>query len=181
MADPVTLGIMAVGTAVGAFGQMTAGAGKEAEFQYKAGIASINQRIAERNADYAVKAGEVEAQRGGMTTRFQIGSEKVQQSASGLDVNKGSAVDIRASQAEVGAEDVATTRANAQKTAYGYKVQALGFGEEANLNRLAAANTQTATGFNVASTILSGASGVSDKWTKMAGVGLDVPANPIVM
>jgi hypothetical protein len=181
MADPVTLGIMAVGTAVSAYGKMQAGAGEEAMYNYKAQVAAINQDIANKNAIYAGKVGETQAQTVGMQTRYDIGTEKTQQAASGLDVNKGSAVDIRASRAEVGAEDVAVTRANAAKTAYGYRTQAMGFQAESAIQTAAARNTATATQFNVASTILSGASGISDKWTKMAGTGLNVPQNPIVM
>jgi hypothetical protein len=166
------MALSAVGGIFSMFGAAQSGAGQEAMYNYQAGVAKINAQIAQQNADYATAAGEVSAQTSGMGTRAQIGTEKTQQSASGLDVNSGSAVDVRASTAELGQHDEATIRANAARTAYGYQTQKTGFLASAAMDSMAASNTHTATDFAIGSSLLGGATSVSDKWMKFSNAGL---------
>jgi hypothetical protein len=172
MADPVSaiaiggLASSALGAGVSAFGNMQQGAAQSAAYTYQAGIAQINAQIADQNARYAYAVGEQKAQAAGMQTRAIIGQTKAQQGASGLDVNVGSAVDVRASEADLGAENVGVIRNDAARTAYGYQVEEQQQLTQAALDRFAAKNVKTAGYIGAASSLLGGASSVSDKWLK---------------
>src|SRR5712691_9203333 len=97
----------AVGGGIKAFGDASAASAQANMYQYQAGVAQINKNIQLQNADYARKAGEVEAQESGMATRFRVGEIKTAQAGKGLDVDSGSAVEVRESQVEVGQFDEA--------------------------------------------------------------------------
>ena len=168
----ISLATSAIGGGISAFGAYSAGQSQAAMANYQSAVAQINAKIAEENAQYAEKAGEVEAQQTAMGVRARIGATKAQQGASNLDVNRGSAVDVRASEAEIGAQDQAMVRANAARTAYGYRTQKLGFEAQSALDTAAARNARTASGFNVASSLIGGASSVSDRWYRMTQSGI---------
>ncbi len=91
---------------------------------YQAGVALMNKNIAKQQADYAVATGEISAEASGMKTRAELGATKAAQAASGVDVNTGSAVDVRSSMIKIGAYDQALIRSNAAKVAWGYDVEA---------------------------------------------------------
>jgi hypothetical protein len=172
MADPVSMiaigGMVAsgLGAGVSAYGNMQQGAAQAAAYTYQAGVAQINSAIAANNANYAFAAGEQKAQQAGMQTRSIIGQTKAQQGGSGLDVNTGSAVDVRAAEADVGAENVAVIRNDAARTAYGYQVDEQQQLTQAALDKFAASNAKTAGFIGATSSVLGGASSVSDKWLK---------------
>lgn len=177
MADPVTLAGVGIastiaGGAVSAFGAGKAGKAASDEYNYKAAIARMNKQVADQNADYAIASGEVKAQQSDMATRAKIGATKAIQGASGLDVNKGSAVDVRASEADIGAEDTAIVRNNAARTAYGYKVEAANATAQGNLYTKSASNSLEAGKINQISSILGTASSVSSKWLTASQYGV---------
>src|SRR5438046_728171 len=116
MADPVTLGVAGISAGATILGGLNQAEGAKnqaaaAQFQgqaallqgkaqsdlynYQAGVALLNKQIAEQEADYARKAGEVQAQTSDMQTRFKIGITKAVQGASGLDVGGSSAQAVR--------------------------------------------------------------------------------------
>ena len=171
MADPISLtagaslGASALGGITSFFGSQTKAAGDDiatagaqikaagAQFSadaeskaytYKSGVALLNKRISNINADYAVASGEVKAQQAGMATRFQIGTTTAIQGASGLDVRGGSAVDVRTSEAELGDYSQATIRNDAAREAFGFNVQGLQYEAESELDKAAATNAKTA-------------------------------------
>src|SRR5438105_4747319 len=130
MADPVTLATIGIvstvaGGATGAFGSIMGGESQSSMYKYQAGVAQINKRIAEQNADYSRKVGEVEAQQFGMKTRAEIGEAKATQGAGGLDVGSGSNLAVRESMGDIGRQNLATIRANAARRAYGYEVEGI--------------------------------------------------------
>jgi predicted RNA-binding protein len=93
-------------------------------YQYQAGMAQINKQIDEQNAAYARSVGEVEAQKSGMRSRFQLGGIKVAKAAGNIDVNSGSAREVQDSQEAIGQHDQSIIRSNAARQAYGYDVEA---------------------------------------------------------
>src|SRR5262245_10885336 len=142
MADPVTIGIAglgmtAMGSAVGAYGEWFGGESKGAMYDYQAGVALMNKQIAEQNAKYALYAGEVQAQQAGMKARYQIGEAKATQAASGLDVGSGSAAAVREGMYKIAQQDIGIIRTNAAKQAYGYQVEAASKQAEAELDKYA--------------------------------------------
>lgn len=177
MADPVTLagisgGATVAGSITGAIGSLMSGEANAGMYKYQSGIARINQQIAKQNADYSRKVGEVEAQTSGMKTKAQIGTIKTAQAASGLDINKGSADDVRDSQHEIGAYDQGIIRSNAARRAYGYEVEAAKDVAQAGAYDRAASNAKDAGVIGAISSILGGAGSVSSKWLDASRTGI---------
>lgn len=173
--DPISLGTMfavsmaasGAGAGVSAFGKLSEGAANQGMYQYQSGVAALNHKIALQNADYERKVGEVKAQEMGMKTRFQMGETKVAQAAGNIDVSRGSAAAVRDSEHELGLHDQATTRANAARRAYGYDVEAAQDTAQMRMYSEAASQSRRAGEISAISSILGGASSVSDKWAQM--------------
>jgi hypothetical protein len=91
---------------------------------YQAGVAKVNQKIAEQQSDYARAVGEVEAETAGLKSRAELGRARAAQGASGIDVSSGSSVNVRQSMIELGYHDQNMTRSNAAKVAWGYDIEA---------------------------------------------------------
>lgn len=177
--DPATLAIISIGTAVAgtaisAGSAIYGGMASKSMYDYKSQVATMNKQIADRNAAYAVAAGEVNAQRKGMEVRGRIGETEAKQGASGLDVNSGSAVDIRESEAQLGSFDEMTIRAGAEKESYGFKVQSANYAAEAQLDKTAGKYAEVEGFVKAASSIVGGASSVSDKWLKYSNAGVGI-------
>jgi len=179
MTDPVTGGMAAVGLASTIGGAITGavGAGETASaqasmYQYKAGLALMNQRINKQNAQWARQSGDINAEEAGLKAGQDIANTKVVQSGSGVDVNTGTAADVRDTQVKVAGFDQDVIRFDAAKTAYGYETKAAGDEAEANLDYMAADNAKKAGNINIFSSILGGASSVASKWSQAKTTGL---------
>lgn len=166
------IGASAGGSLLGAFGSIFTGKAQSNQASYQAGIAQINKQIALKNAEYERNVGEVQAQQSGMKTRSEIGQTKAIQASSGFDVNKGSNVDVRSSEALIGKENVDVIRSNAARRAYGYEVEAVQDEAQSNIYKMAGANAKTAGGIGAIGSILGGASSVSSKWLQGNQTGL---------
>ena len=178
MAEPATiLGGLSIGTSVlgGIMGAKSAKAAGNSAWQmglYQAGIAKQNAEIARQNADYASVEGEQQAMKYGMKARQQAGDIAAAQSASGLDVNTGSAKDVRDSQHLVSTMDMDQIRRNAAKAAFDYRVTAANYEQEAMTSLMGGANAKSAANTNMWSSIIGSASSVADKWLRGKEVGM---------
>lgn len=175
--DPVTLtaisiGATVIGGGVATAGVLNKGSAEANMYTYQAGVAQMNKQIADQNAEYALAAGDSQAQIAGMQTRAQIGATKAQQGGSGLDVNSGTGVNVRQSEAEIGSANQAMIRANATREAYGYKVQGAQYDAQAGLDQYAAKTSKTAGNISAATSILGTASSVSTKWLDFSKQGI---------
>lgn len=168
----VGLGATLFSGMMGVKGAQAAGAAQAGQYEYQAGLAEINAQTAKENAEYTRRIGELKAMQYGMSAGQRSGAIKAGLGASGLDVNSGSAKDIIASDELVKGMDLATIRSNALKTAYDYDVQSTQFKNQAQLYRMGAADAQTATKYNVASSILGTVTSVSSKWLQGNTLGL---------
>lgn len=139
---------------------------------YQAGVAEENKKIAQQYANYELGMGQYNAQQQSQITADTIGTQKSVQAASGLDVNMGTLVDVRARTAEVGAMDSLTLLANAQRKAFGYQMDAYNFESDAGLLRLQSSNAKKSGKISAASSLLGGVAGAADKWGKMSSVGI---------
>lgn len=140
--------------------------------QYQAQVARNNATSAKNNATYAMQVGEVDATTEGLKGRSRLGAIKAAQAANGLDVNTGSAVDVRAGEAAAARQDVLTTRSNAALKAYGYRTDAANFEAQAGLHdrealyaTKAGEINKKAADTNAKATLLGGASGLAFKWS----------------
>ena len=177
MADPATMATVGMGMsaakgAVGAFGALREGEAGAAMYRYKSGMALVNRSLALQNADYTRKMGEVQAGESGLKSRFQMGKITTAQSASGVDINSGTAVGVRAGQQKIAQIDQSLIRANAARRAYGYDVEAAKDLTESQMDLRAADDVKSASRISALSSILGGASSVSDKWMQASQYGV---------
>jgi hypothetical protein len=161
----------AQGAQVQAQAQQQADLFKSQEAQYQASIAKQNQTIADQNASYAVHAGEVEAQQEAIKVSEDLSTTRAQQGAGNLDINSGSNAEVRSAMMSVGQENISMIRSNAQKTAYGYEVQAYQFGEQANWDMTTSSYEQQAASYAKTAGDISVESSILGTVGKLAGQG----------
>lgn len=171
IAAPLALAAGIGGAGVTAAGKLEAGAAAANAANYQAEVARNNAIIAQQNADYAIKSGQVQAANQSMKGRAISGKIKANQAASGVDVNTGSAVDVQQSQREVNKLDTDTVLNNAELKAYGYRSDASNFTAQAGLDEMQAEQAPIGAAFDAAGGLLSSASSVGGKWAMMSGGG----------
>src|SRR6266403_1283230 len=169
MADPFTwaaigAGSSLIGGGVSAYGSLQKGAADQAMYNYQAGVAQLNQKIALQNASYAVQSGESSAYQSGLKTGATVAQQKVDQSASGFDVAGGSAAGVRQSTTDLGVYDQNLIRTNFAKKAYGFEVEAATKGAEAGADVIAGQQAKKAGDIGAVASILGTAGSVSSKW-----------------
>lgn len=160
------LGLSALGGVTGAVGAVQQGQAQASAAEYNAQLSNRNAAVAKENANIAGQAGSEQAYIQSQKTRAEVGSIKASQAASGIDVNSGSALDVRTSARELGELDALTVRSNATKEAYGYVNQAANFKSQANLDEFEAKNDKTASYISGASTLLGAAASGADQFYK---------------
>lgn len=149
-----------------AVGAVQSGYAKSEAASYRSQVAANNAKLAEEDATREMQAGEVAAFNRGLKTRAQVGSQKAAQGASGIDVNTGSAVDVRVGTEELGMLDALTIRSDATKRAYAKQVEAHNYTVQSELEEAEAEQAVTAGWISGAGTLLSSASSVGGNWGK---------------
>ena len=182
--DPATIASVSMGSSgaggiLGMFGKLAEGKSQSEMYQYKAGVAQFNQKIAEQNREWAYQTGEKQALQTGIKGRQQIAAIDAAQSGSNLDVAGKTATQVRESQRSVAQMDMDTIRTNAARTAYGYQVEGLKYGADATLYQKAASDVRKASYIGAASSLLSGATSVSSKWIQARDAGIFGKSNPV--
>jgi hypothetical protein len=166
--DPVSLAVIgAAGAGMSAIGSYEQGQAKSQAAMYQAQVAANNAAIARQNAVFEIQGGETEATNVGLRIRAAIGAEKARQGASGINVNKGTAVDVRAGTEELGMLDALTVRSNAARKAYGYQVSATSDVAQSGLLQMEGSQAQEAGDIGAAASLLSGASTVGGNYMKL--------------
>lgn len=156
--------IAAAGAVASAGAAVYSGNAQAAQAGYQAQVAANNATIAQQNATYALQAGAAKEQASRIKTAALVAQQKAIQGASGLDVNSGSDVDVRGSTNVLGELDALTIRNNAAREAYGYGTQGSNFTAQAGLDRAAASNDATSGYIGGASSLLSSASSIGEKF-----------------
>ena len=168
MGLPVALlGMGVAGAAVSAVGSVEAGEAGKGSADYQAQVARNNALIANENATWTAESGESKVAAQGMKTAQTVGTTKAAQGASNIDVNTGSASDVRTSEAKLGVLDALTIRSNSAREAYGYEVASTSDTAQAGLLEQQGAQAQTAGDIGALSSFLSGASSVGSKYQMM--------------
>lgn len=160
-----------LGGITGALGALQQGQASANSAKYNAEIQKQNAAISRENAAVAGQAGAEQAFQIGSKTRATVGGIKANQAASGIDVNSGSAVDVRSSAAELGELDALTVRSNAAREAYGYQQQASSHDQQSSLDTFEAKNDATAGAINASSTFLGSLGSAADNFTKFQLAG----------
>lgn len=144
------------GTAISAIGSEESGNAAAAASKYNSQVASENAQIATQNASMAGAAGEAQVGAEAQKTRSTVGAIKAAQAANGLDVNSGSAVDVRSSASELGELSAINIRSNAARTAYGYQTQSVSDTAQSKLDTFDASQQKLAGEVGAAGGTLSG-------------------------
>ena len=152
LATVATIGSTAL-SAVGAIGQSRAAA---ASAGYNAQIAQQNAQLQTQSANFAGSEGEQNVGIQGAKNKAAIAATLANQGASGVDVNSGSSVNTRESEAKLGVLDALTIRSNAAKSAYGYSVGASSQQAQSQLLKSQQGNDVSAGYLNAGSTVLGG-------------------------
>jgi hypothetical protein len=141
-------------------------------------MARRNAQINLQNSDYALTAGDLNAERSGLTTGFTIGKQRVAQAANGFDVNTGSDAAVQDSTRDIGVIDQNTIRTDAGRQALSFRNVAAGETAEASQDEIAAANARKAGGINALATLIGTAGSVASKWTQASKVFPSGDSNP---
>ena|SRR5581483_4640823 len=175
--DPGTMAIMSLvagglQTGMSMLGGMQQAQATAAADNFNAQVAAQNAKIARQQAVWITQAGEAQAAQQEMKTRATVGAIKAAEAASNIDVNSGSAVDVRSSAAELGQLDAITIRSNAAREAYGQQVAATGFTNQSNLDKFAAESASTAGDVGALGTFLGGVGSGTTNFLKFQRAGL---------
>jgi hypothetical protein len=162
------------GTILQAEGSAFGGAAAMQTYNARAQIAKNNAQIARYNAALAAATGESRGEALGLRSRARIGAIKAGQAGAGLDVNTGSAVDVRASAAALDALDIMNAKAEAARAVYGYGLKASEEETEAKLMKRAGKYALVEGLLGAGQSALSGASSLQSRqaqWDLQAGTG----------
>lgn len=158
------LGASAVGAGVSAYSAHEQGVAQQQAMLYQAQIARNNQDIANQYAEAEIQKGQRLEEAKRMETASQEGAVRAAAGASGLEVNADSPLRLQGDTAKLGELDALTIRDNASRAAYGYKVQGMSYAAQAQLDEMGGASAARAGVLGQWSSIIGGASSVSDKW-----------------
>lgn len=169
--DPGTLAIIATvlgGTSIGvqAIGSIQQGEAASNAAKYNASVAAANATIAKQSASEAGAAGAAQAEQASLKTRAQVGAIQAGQAASGLDVNSGSALDVRSSAAQLGELNALSVRSNAAKTAYGYQTQAASDTAQSQLDTYQSGADAIGADIGAAGNVLGGVGSAASNYAK---------------
>lgn len=165
----VAAGAAVVGAGISAYGSIESSEATAAADKYNAAVAQNNAIIANNNASQAAAAGESQAEQTALQTRAKVGGLKANEAAAGVDVNSGSALDVRSSAQQLGELNAITVRSNAAKVAYGYQTQNMNDVAQAQLDQTAANNAITAGDINAAGNVVGGLSSAAGSYAKASG------------
>jgi hypothetical protein len=174
------------GTAVSAAGQLYGGikqkgaanaaaSAEEQAAESQAQLDEYNAGVAEVQAVDAQTRGELAVQQIQQQVKQVIGGQRAAFAAGSIDVSSGSAAEVQADAAYLGAIDAATSRNNAAREAWGYRVQKEDLLKQAEITRrtgkaqgdaLRAQGSAALAGslFGAAGSLLSGASLLSRRY-----------------
>lgn len=157
-------------SALGGFGALQQGRAAAAAAGYNAKLAAQNAELQTQSAGFAGAQGEQEVGIQGAKNKASLAAALANQGASGVDVNTGSSVDVRESEAKLGMLNALTIRSNAVKQAYGFQVGAESQRAQSELFRKQQEGDTTGGYLNAGSTVLGGI-GSAAKYTDWLNSG----------
>ena len=150
-----------------AVGSVASASAQRAAASYQANMLDLNAQMAERNAQGELMRGQREEQSVRLRTAQLKSSQRVALAANGLDLGQGTANDVLTSTDVMGENDANTVAANALRSAFGYRTQAMNFANEARMRRASAPSVAGA----LATSLIGSATSVSEKWANLKKTG----------
>lgn len=168
------LAVQGVGAAYSAYQQKQAGKAQQGQLNYQAAVDRNNKIISDRYAQDAIDRGKVEEEEQRRKTQQIKGNQRVGFAANGIDLGSDVVTETLQDTAMYGELDALTVRNNAQREAYGYKVQGMNFEASAINNTVSGKNAKTAGKTAAFGTILSGGSSVLGTYNDYKAKGVKV-------
>ena len=164
-----SLGMQAAGAAMGTVGSYYSAQNTKSNLQLQANLADTNAQIAELGAQSALAQGAKEEQRSRLQTTALKKSQRVALAANGVDLGQGSAAELLTSTDLMGDIDANTIKANAVRSAWGYRTQATNYQNQALMNRASAGAISPGAG--AVASLLGSAGSVGQSWYLFNQVG----------
>lgn len=160
LCDPVTA-LAATAAVITAGSQVYGGMQANAQGKYQQQLAERNADLEDRSRRDAIARGETDQLQHYRKLSQALGEARLKSTASGLDVNFGSAADLESDIALMGYEDSATISQNTTKEVKGYDINAANYRSEGAAARMKGKAAQTAGFISAGGTLLSSASQIS--------------------
>lgn len=157
-------------TVVGGLGAIQSARAASASAGYNAQVAANNAKIATQNANFAGAEGEQNVAASEAKTRAALAATLTNQGASGVDINSGSLVDVRESEAKLGMLNTLNIRSEAARQAYGFSTQSTNYSNQSALDKSQKASDEIGGYLNAGSTVLGGI-GQASKYTDWLNQG----------
>lgn len=156
----------AAGLTASVYGAATKGAATKTALGLQAAVDDQNAQLATWQAQDAIARGETNAQRLQQRGAALKGTQRARLAANGVAFDSASALDILTSTDVQSEQDQDTTRSNAEREAWGYRVNASNTaGNAALLRNRASSEGGVSAAF---STLLTGAGAVAKSWYKQS-------------
>ncbi len=149
----VALGATAVGGAMSVYGQRQQAKATEQANLFNARVAERNAQTAEENVRQAQLAGAEKERSQRIKIQQMIGLQRANLGASGLDIDYGTGVDVQASTAGMGQEDLLRIRNQTQAQERAFRQKGADFTNQANMSKAQAENAITAGNIGAWSTV----------------------------
>lgn len=143
-------------SAISALGTIAQSRASAASAGYNAKVAAQNADIAKTNAGFAGGQGERDVGAAGAKTKATIAATLANEAGSGIDVNTGSAVDVRQSEAKLGMLNALDVRSQAAQKAYGFQTESASDIGQSQLLRKQQSSDTTGGYLNAGATVLGG-------------------------
>lgn len=167
----LSLATSVIGGVVQAAGQAQAAKAQAKQYEYQAAVDRNNKIIADRQAQDAIERGKVEEQDHREKVQQIKARQRVSFAANGIDLGSDVVSETLADTAFLGELDALTIRSNAEREAYGYKVQAMNYEASSGLKEAAADNERSAGFTSATQTILGTATTVGKKYSDFKAAG----------
>lgn len=159
-------------SAISAIGSIAQSRAASASAGYNAKVAQQNAQLATQNAQFTGAEGEQNVAAAGAKTRAALAATVANQGASGVDINSGSSVNVRESEAKLGTLNALNIRSQAARQAYGFQTQSASDTGQAALLRKQQVSDQVGGYLNAGSTVLGGVGKASQytNWLNNGGL-----------
>ena len=150
------------GAATSAVGSYFSAGAQKAALQGQAALADTNARIAEIGAQSTLNQGQQQVANLTLKAGQLKGSQRAAMAANGIDLGEGNAAEVQASTDIMKEIDSNTLTANAVRSAWGYRTQAVNFQNDALMKRAGASSIDP--GMAAAGSLLGSAGSVAGSW-----------------
>lgn len=164
-----------VGAASSAVGAYYGAQSQKQSLELQGNLADINARMSESTAQQTLLTGQREEQKSRIATANLKSTQRASLAANGVDLGEGSAAQILTSTDVLGEIDANTVQANAVRSAWGYRTQAVNQSNQTLLSRASADAINP--GQSAVTSLLGSAGSVASSWYQYSKAGaFDAPA-----